>query len=282
MKGTIIVMGTPAEEGGGGKVELIKKGAFQNVDVSMMVHPCDADYVYFNALAMQELKVSFYGKAAHAAAFPWAGLNALDAVVSAYTAISNLRQQIRPTDRVHGIITDGGTKPNIIPEKASMVYYLRSKTQKQLEELKVKVMRCFEGSALSSGCRMEHQWEGNPYADVISNDVLGDTFAKHATDLGIKYPSKEVQNGIFIGSTDMGNVSYEVPSIHPMYGIQCGPGELNHTRGFTKNAVSDEAHKATWIQGKSMALTGIDLLCDNEIVKRAKQLFEEQKKERLQ
>lgn len=151
----------------------------------------------------------------------------------AYNAISSMRQHIKPTDRVHGIITEGGVKPNIIPEKTSMQYYVRSRNKRELEQLKQKVLQCFEGAAVSTGCRLEYKWQDNPYYDILTNDILAELYTQNVASLGVKLPSKEEQLRIPAGSTDMGNVSYEVPSMHPLYAIPSKEGESNHSRGFT-------------------------------------------------
>jgi len=271
-RGTIIVLGTPAEEGGGGKVELINKSVFDNVDVAMMCHPVIVhDVIYVQFLAMQELKVIYHGKNAHASAAPWEGVNALDAIVMAYNSISCLRQQILPTDRVHGVISEGGVKPNIIPDKTSGEFYLRSKDPKDLAVLKKKVINCFEGAALSTGCRLEINWVGHPYLNLLTNDLLSELYSSNAVSLGIKFLSKEQQLAIPSGSTDMGNVSQVVPSIHPLYAI---PGEaVNHTRGFTQQAATPEAHQATWTAAKGLAMTALDLFFQPTLLQQVKSSF---------
>lgn len=144
-------MGTPAEEGGGGKILMLEKGCFDEVDFSMMVHPSPFDCVFAKSLAVQGVHVTYTGKAAHAAAFPWEGVNALDAAVQCYNSISMLRQQIKPTWRVHGVFTDGGYEPAIIPEKSQLNFYIRTPTVKELEIFKTKVEDCFKGAAEASG-----------------------------------------------------------------------------------------------------------------------------------
>ena len=147
----IIVFGTPAEEGGGGKILMINNGCFKDTDFCMMVHPCPADILKPKILARDKVTVTYKGHASHAAAFPWEGINALDAVVIAYTSISVLRQQMKPTWRVHGVISEGGVKPNIIPDRAQLIYYLRAPTDEELEVLREKVTGCFEAAATATG-----------------------------------------------------------------------------------------------------------------------------------
>lgn len=146
-----MVLGTPAEEGGGGKIKLIENGCFNEVDFCLMAHPKSFSCVYPTCLAMQDVQVLFHGVSSHASAFPWEGVNALDAAVMAYNALSVLRQQLKPSWRLHGVITDGGAKPNIIPEKASLEYYVRAPTEKELGSLREKVHRCFESAAQATG-----------------------------------------------------------------------------------------------------------------------------------
>ena len=147
----IVVFGTPAEEGGGGKALMIENGCFKDIDICMMVHPAPVDVLKPTILARDSVKVTFRGHAAHAAAFPWEGINALDAAVMAYTSISMLRQQIKPTWRVHGIVSEGGVKPNIIPDRSQLLYSLRAPSVKELNDLKEKVANCFEGAATATG-----------------------------------------------------------------------------------------------------------------------------------
>lgn len=149
--GKVVVLGTPAEEGGGGKVKMIQNGCFDEVDFCLMAHPKSFSCVYPTCLAMQDVKVTFHGLSSHAAAFPWEGINALDAAVMAYSSLSVLRQQLRPTWRLHGIITNGGAKPNIIPDKTSMEYFVRAPTERELNELREKVHKCFESAAQATG-----------------------------------------------------------------------------------------------------------------------------------
>lgn len=146
-----MVLGTPAEEGGGGKIKMIENGCFDEVDFCLMAHPKPFNCVYPTCLAMQDVRVLFHGVSSHASAFPWEGVNALDAAVMAYNALSVLRQQLKPSWRLHGVITDGGAKPNIIPEKASLAYYVRAPTEKELGSLRGKVHRCFESAAQATG-----------------------------------------------------------------------------------------------------------------------------------
>lgn len=157
--GKVVVLGTPAEEGGGGKIKMIENGCFDEVDFCLMAHPKSFSCVYPTCLAMQDVQVTFHGVSSHASAFPWEGINALDAAVMAYNAVSVLRQQLKPTWRLHGVITDGGAKPNIIPEKASLEYYVRAPTEEELSDLREKVHRCFQSAAQATGNFLSHYKE---------------------------------------------------------------------------------------------------------------------------
>ena len=256
IKGRVTVMGTPAEEGGGGKVLLIENGAFDDVDVAMMVHPSPLNAVFHPFLAMRSYQVTYTGKAAHAAAFPWEGVNALDAAVTAYNSISVLRQQMKPDCRVHGVIKEGGVKPNIIPERAVMEYYVRAPTRTERDRLVGKIIACFEAAAKATGCEVDVQMTEKPYDDVVTNRVLGNCFEKNMAELlgDIEWEKDSSKTG----STDMGNVSYKVPSIHVMYSI--GKDAPNHTRKFTDVSNTPGAHSATRDFAKGLALTGLDVL----------------------
>ncbi|XP_064393682.1 peptidase M20 domain-containing protein 2-like [Halichondria panicea] len=269
-KGMLTIMGTPAEEGGGGKIKLIKNGAFENIDFAMMVHPSPKDVVMSDFVCLCPLDITYTGKAAHAAAFPWEGVNALDAAVMAYTSISALRQQMKPTWRVHGIITNGGAKPNIIPEKAAMEYYIRAPSMSDLDLLKSKVTACFKSAATATGCEVEICEPADTFASVKHNDTLAKLYYRNIVDLGVKDMILEENLG---GSTDMGNVSYIVPSIHPMFAI--GSGEVNHTREFTAAANTPEAHTATLIAAKAMAHTCIDVLTTDGLMEKIKDTFKD-------
>ncbi|XP_061177345.1 peptidase M20 domain-containing protein 2-like [Saccostrea echinata] len=268
--GKLSVIGTPAEEGGGGKIVLLEQGMFEGIDVAMMSHPApmDSSAISFNAIQM--VIVTYKGKASHAAAFPWEGVNALDAAVNAYQSVSNLRQQMKPAWRVHGIISKGGTKPNIIPDETELEFYVRAPTKLEVDILKEKVTRCFQSAATATGCTMELKFHERPYLDVIHNKSLLRAFEGNIKTLGLvsRIPEKEFPGG---GSTDMGNVSYTVPSIHPMFYI--GSDALNHTREFTAAAGDPIAQPYTLTQGKALAMTAIDVFTNPELLKQIKEDF---------
>ncbi|KAI7899527.1 uncharacterized protein BX663DRAFT_521192 [Cokeromyces recurvatus] len=261
--GKVVLFGTPAEELSIGKIVLINKGAFQeNVDVCLMLHPAAVDHQYANFIAIHDVKVEFFGKASHASGSPWAGINALDALVQVWNGISMMRQQLLPTDRVHGIVTNGGQAPNVIPEYTSAFFFVRTTKANQIERLMKKLEACFEAAALATGCKVKYTWrEIGLTKDVIQNRPLADFYAQHMSQYGIKFPSEEDQFSAGGGSTDMGNVSYEIPCIHPTYGIHTTAS--NHTVEFTKAAKTMEAHQDTLVASKCMALTGIEVLLND-------------------
>ena len=267
-KGRLTVMGTPAEEGGGGKIKLINNGAFEDIDIAMMVHPAPHSAIRLICTCISSLQVTYTGKAAHAAAFPWEGVNALDAAVMAYTSISVLRQQMKPTWRVHGIITNGGAKPNIIPEKTSMEYYIRAPNKSDLASLRNKVDCCFEAAAKSTGCNVEILENMATYLDIANNSTLAKKFGDNWGALGASFDDIYELGG----STDMGNVSYTVPSIHPCYRIGSG-SEVNHTREFTAVANMPEAHAETLVAAKAMAHTCIDVLTTDGLLEEIIEVF---------
>jgi len=261
--GSLVVLGTPAEEGGGGKIAMARNGAFQNLDAAMMVHPADYDLTSIKAIAIQECCARFHGHAAHAAAAPHVGRNALDAAVLSYNAVAALRQHIRPSERVHGIFVRGGDKPNIVPAYAEMDWYVRSDTLDTLQPLKKRVQECFEGAALSTGCSVEVEWANHAYADMRDSQVLLQAYLANASIVGrvVQRPSSD---SMVVGSTDMGNVSYLTASIHPM--IQVAPhGVPIHTAKFAEYARGEEGDRAVIDGAKMLAMTALDLLADKHL-----------------
>ena len=267
-KGRVTVLGTPAEEGGGGKVYLIQNGAFEDVDIAMMVHPGPATFVAPRILARYQLSVTFTGKASHAAGFPWEGVNALDAAVLAYNSISVLRQQMKPSWRVHGIFTNGGIKPNIIPEKSSLFFYIRAPNVTELETLVAKVKACFEAAAKATGCEVAIEQPAPPYLDIVSNPPFLKSYTENLKSLGVEY-----EYAGDLGSSDIGNVSYLVPAIHPFYTVGSGK-EVNHTHEFTQVSNTPEAHSATLTVAKALAHTCIDVLTTEGLLEEIRTTFE--------
>jgi amidohydrolase len=266
--GRLVVVGSPAEEGGGGKVRLIDGGAFAEVDAALMVHPADADLLAMDVLALQQAHVTYRGEAAHAAAFPHRARNALDAAVLGYVAVAALRQHIEPGERIHGIFTDAGDKPNIVPAYARAEWIVRSPTVAGLDVLEQRFLACLQGGADAAGCEMELEWIDPVYADMVDNHAIGERYQANAGALGriVRAPSPSAR---VVGSTDMGNVSYAVPSIHPMIRV-APPGVPIHTPAFAGFAGGPEGDAAVVDGAKALAWTVADLWMDDGLVGRAR------------
>jgi amidohydrolase len=255
--GRLRYLGTPAEEGGGGKLVMARNGALNGVDIAMMVHSADADLTTIDAIALQQLVVEYSGEAAHAAAAPERGRNALDAAVLGYMAVAALRQHILPSERIHGIFTRAGEKPNIVPRDAAMEWYVRSDTVTTLSALKPRVLAALQSGASACGCGFSHEWVDTPYADMVTNNNLSSMYIANASQLGRAVSVPGVNGRRVVGSTDMGNVSHLVPSIHPM--IASAPvGTAIHTVEFARQSITPMADKAVIDGAKAMAMTAID------------------------
>lgn len=263
MGGSVVVLGTPAEEGGGGKVLMAREGAFDEIDAAMMIHPASLELISMNVLAVSALEVEYRGRAAHAAAAPHAGINALDGVVTAYQAVAQLRQHIRSTERVHGIITDGGQAPNIVPERAAGLFFVRAPNERRLAQLKQRVEGCFHAGALASGAEYHVRRIGEDYTDMWTNVPLAAAYQANLEQLGrhvVDVRAEEIS-----GSTDMGNVSKLLPSIHPMISI-AAPRVALHTLEFAQCAASADGQRGVVDGAKALAMTGIDVLCAPELL----------------
>ncbi len=259
--GSVVLMGTPAEEGGGGKIMMARQGAFDGLDAAMMVHPGDADLIRMDAIAVQQLATTFHGRAAHAAAAPHEGRNALDAAVLSYINVAALRQHILPTERIHGCFTNGGGAPNVVPAEAALLWYVRSPSFASLAPLKQRVLACNEAGATACGCTMSHEWDDFPYADMCDNGPMVAAYVGNANRVGRHPGDPAVVGKRVVGSTDMGNVSYLVPSIHPM--VQVAPdGVPIHTIEFAAWAGREEGDRAVIDSAKAMAMTVVDLWTD--------------------
>jgi len=268
--GSLLVIGTPAEELYGGKAIMAERGAFDNLDMAMMVHPGVYDAATTQALACIGLEVEFFGKAAHAAARPEAGINALEAMLQSFTAINSLRQHIKDKARIHGIITDGGQAANIVPAHSAGTFIVRAEDDTYLDELKERVINCFIGAATASGARLEYRWGKVRYAPLRNNLTLARVFRQNMQSLGRKMqlydPSKA------FGSTDMGNVSQIVPSIHPTVAI-AQVEVVAHSPEFASAAASEAGIQGLLDAAKALAMTVVDLVVNPEIVIRVKQEF---------
>jgi amidohydrolase len=254
----LTVLGTPAEEKHGGKVDLINAGAFAGAAAAMMVHPSTHDVVDPNVIAVSHLDVTYHGKEAHASAYPHLGINALDAFVQAYVNISTLRQQLVPTDKVHGIITHGGDAANIIPSLTKSTWYVRGQTRERLDEVSLKVRACFEAAAAATGCSLEVTEMGHTFDELNSNPLLVDLYQQNTESLGRPMLRGSDLPPSMTGSTDMGNVSQVLPTIHPMVSIGCFP-TVNHQPEFAAHTITAEGDKAIEDGALGMAGTIIDL-----------------------
>jgi len=255
--GRVVVLGTPGEEGFGGKIDMVKAGAFGEIDVAMIVHPDTRNMPTEEALAASTLEVEFFGRPAHAAGQPHKGINALDALILAFTSINSLRQHIRGDARIHGIITDGGEAPNIVPAHSAAVFLVRALDDDYLSELKDRVLNCFAGASVATGARLEYRWRDRTYAPMKNNMTLAGLFRQNLESLGREVEAFDPRFGL--GSTDMGNVSQVVPSIHPAIAI--APHEvLIHTPEFAAAAASEAGHNALLDAAKAMAMTVADIL----------------------
>lgn len=272
LPGRVRYLGTPAEEQGGGKELMAQEGAFDGLDAALMVHPAGVDLETMPCICISEVRVTYHGRSAHASAMPHAGLNALDALVTAYQSLAQLRQHIRPTERIHGIVTEGGLAPNIVPDKASGVFYVRARDAHDLADLKRRVQNCFEAGALATGCTADIRWAKADYLDMKTSWPLSKAYVDNATSLGRNFIDLSMLPPSSAGSTDMGNVSHRVPSIHPM--ISCAPANVViHNPEFAKWAGSDLGDKAVVDGAKALAMTAIDALTDKEMREAAKAEF---------
>lgn len=263
--GSVEVIGTPAEEGGGGKEYIARAGGFDEIDAAIMVHPFGADTVAHAWLGVRTVDIVYHGLPAHAAAMPHLGRNALDAVVTAYNGMAQLRQHMLPGDRVHGIITDGGQKPNIVPHRSAASFFLRSGDVDGLAELTDRAREIFEAAARSTGTTVEIEWDPTPlYVPVRNNLTLGARYARALRPRGRKVVPAGVLPPESAASTDMGNVSVRVPSIHPLLAI-APPATAIHTPEFARWAVSERADAGTVDGAIGLAVTAADYLADETL-----------------
>lgn len=256
--GRVRVLGTPGEEGGGGKVILADAGAFDGVAAAAMIHPADADLLSMSTLAVAFVRAIWHGRPAHAAAFPHLGRNALDAAVLGYQGVAALRQHLLPGERVHGVFIEGGQVPNVVPERAVMEWMVRTPRLRDLDALSSRVIACLEAGALATGCTFECRDAGPIYADMVDNPVLSDRFAAHAAALGRIMGVPGADGHQVLGSTDMGNISHLVPSIHPM--LKVAPSGVSiHSHDFAAHARSDSGDRAVLDGAHLLARLVVDL-----------------------
>jgi len=293
--GKVVLFGTPAEEGGGGKIKLLDRGAYKDheVDVSLISHPGTVrDAALVRTTAYTRFRVEYFGREAHAAAEPWKGINALDALITAYNALSVLRQQTMPGDLIQGHITDGGLRPNIVHAYAAGIFVARATTQERLVELRRKVDACFEAGATASGAKLKVTQLG-AYKDHIPNRVLGRSYTSYFNCLLDQEGSKEEEDsgglpqripvdqdvdeflhGASMASSDQGDISHAMPSLMPGFEIAAGPGGAGpHNPGFAESAGTREAYNRSLRVGKALAGTAIDILTHDGLLKEVKDEF---------
>jgi amidohydrolase len=267
--GRVPVIGTPAEEGGGGKVRLIRGGVFKDVDCVMMIHGFDRTILHQDLLGIVRVTFEFTGKASHASVDPWEGVNALDACIQMFNAVSMMRQQMRPDCRVHGIITNGGAAANIIPEHAAATFYVRAPRIDTMWELYKRVVACAEGAARASGASVKVTQHDNAYEPLKRNQTLLDLFAANMTTVGLSADEAIPDR---LGSSDIGNVSQVLPAIQPLVAI-APSGTAIHTREFAEHAVKPLARAGMIAAAKTMAMTTLDLLTEPARVQAARDEF---------
>jgi amidohydrolase len=255
---TIEVYGTPAEEGGGGKIELLERGAFAGLDLAMMAHPAPVDVAEAEPFAVSHSRIAYRGRAAHAAAYPEQGVNAADAFTIAQVAVGLLRQQLPSSVRVHGVMTNGGEAPNAIPARTEGRWYVRAESLAQLAETEAKVWRCFEAGALATGATLDITPESKPYAEFRTYEPALVAYTRNAERLGRVFDRDTPARRMNRASTDMGNVSQVVPAIHPYVGIGSLPA-LNHQPEFAAHCIGGDAERALLDAATALAWTALDV-----------------------
>jgi len=271
-QGDVSVIGTPAEETEGGKVVMLEQGVFADLAAALMIHPLDDNFYLTESLAMDSWEVEFFGKASHAAAAPWEGKNALDAILLTFANINALRQQIQPDARIHGVIMEGGVAPNIIPDHTRARFHVRAKTRRYLNDLVERFQACIRGAALAADVKMEiHKYE-NSMDDMLNNLALAERMRDYFVEALDSKPFKRLPD--HFGSVDMGNVSHALPAAHVMVDIANGAPLSPHTSEFQAAAITPYADATLLRAAKALALTGYDLLTDPAYLRRVQAEFE--------
>ena len=255
------ILGTPAEEGGGGKIFMLERGAFDDVHAAMMVHPWPVERMTGACLAVAHFDVYFTGKEAHASAAPWEGVNALDAMTIAQVSLGLLRQQLPPGDQVHGVITRGGGAANVIPAAVTGRFMARSRTIDGLAALEPRVRACFEAGALASGCTVRYEKLSPDYSHMEADPGLVVAYRANAESLGRTFEADDADAPLPTFSTDMANVSLAVPTIHPLIGIETH-GAVNHQHEFAAACITPSADAAVRDGALALAWTAIDAATD--------------------
>jgi amidohydrolase len=263
LPGEIVFLGTPAEERGSGKQIMIDDGLFDGIDAALLYHPCDRNHVESHPLASEDVDIVFTGLQAHAASDPWKGRNALDAMITLFSSVGLWRQQLRPTSRVHGIIKEGGTAANIIPDRATAWFMLRSDDQAYYEEMKARFTAMCEAAALATGTTVEVTYSGGA-TTMRNNQVLAERFRANMAAYGIE----DMGDDPNAGSTDMANVSWVCPTIHPDLAI-CDEGVPGHSILFRDAAATPRADETTLLAATLIAQTAVELFTDSALVEAA-------------
>ena len=256
---SLSVLGTPAEEGGGGKVLMLERGVFDGLDGAMMVHPAPVEVVQMQTLAVAHLAMRFHGRESHASMFPEEAVNAGDALTISQVALGLLRQHLPAGDQVHGIVTHGGDAPNVIPGETEGVFLARSPTLARLSALVPRLRNCFEAGAVATGASLEVVELSPRYSEFLADAAMSELYVRNAVSLGRHFPEQTDLRPS--GSTDMANVSLAIPAIHPMLGIDAG-GAVNHQAAFTAACARPSADQAVLEGAIAMAWTAIDLATD--------------------
>ena len=268
--GQIRIIGTPAEEGGAGKVKLMEAGVFAEVEAAMMIHPRNGTRIWRPTLGIIKVTAEFFGKAAHASGSPWRGINALNALIQLFVALDAMRQQLRPDARIHGVITHGGDQPNIIPEYTAAEFYLRSEGEKYLQELLRRFEACAQGAAAATGSTVKVTPDPIIHEPLKPNVTMAELFRENLERSGVTEDPEDPEAGF--GSTDCGNVSQAIPTIHPY--VRISPdGVPLHSREFAEWARSPMAKTGLVAAAKALAMTALDLLASPEALARAKAEF---------
>lgn len=269
LPGRVLVLGTPAEEGGSGKIVMLRNGVFEGVDAAMMVHPGSRTMVSRGSLAVQRVTFEFIGKAAHAAAAPEDGINALEAVLATFHNINALRLHLKPDARVHGIITHGGTAINVIPEFAAAKFSVRAATRAYLAEVVPRVVQCAQAGALATRAQMKRTIDDG-YAEIIPNRAMARAFAANWRAVGVEVLGPRPNERM--GSTDMGDVSHAIPALHPYIAI-APAGTAGHSVAMRDASISPAGHAGLLNSAKGLAMTAIDLLCDPALLQEVREEF---------
>jgi amidohydrolase len=270
LKIKVVVLGTPAEEGGGGKIVMLERGAFDGIDIAALVHPGPVDVSFAEPFAVRHIAVKYSGKASHAAAYPEQGINAADAFTVAQVAIGLLRQQLPSTVRVHGVMTHGGEAPNAIPEVTQGRWYIRATSTKLMEETFERVAKCFEAGALATGCTLEIHDESAPYSEFTNHPNLNDIYKANAQAIGRVFDDSDPRIKMNRASTDLGNISKVIASIHPYIGVNSGAA-VNHQREFAAACITKDADQAVLDAATAMAMTLAQIASDPDLRKYVKQ-----------